>query len=256
MATPYLIIDGYNVMHAAGLARPNYGPGDLERCRHRLLRLLVTFLTPKERDRAKVVFDAWDAPEGLPNRMKFEGLQVRFADPGHDADSLIEELILAHSAPRQIIVVSGDRRLQKAAHRRKAKFIGSLSFLDEIVQRSPQHDRDEAPLDPHPKYEGELTSGELEHWMNLFEDVEKFAEKEQEKLAQQVERERAAAEEAEQKADESPQSDDEKEVDDVWAELYEELGLLGEKLAEEMMRDENIEKLQQEIDRIIDEEES
>lgn len=253
MATPYFLIDGYNLMHAAGLARPSYGPGDLERCRHRLLRLLVTFLTREERDRAKVVFDAWDAPEGLPNRMKFEGLQVRFADPGHDADSLIEELILAHSAPRQIIVVSGDRRLQRAAHRRKAKFIGSLSFLDEIVQRPPQRDRDEAPLEPHPKYEGELTSGELEHWMELFSDVQKFAEKEQAKLTRQTTEEQAASEE---KKAEPPKSEleREEEEDDEWAELYEELGLLGEELAEEMMRDENLEKLQQEIDRIVEEE--
>ena len=27
-----LVIDGYNLMHAAGLARATYGPGDLERC--------------------------------------------------------------------------------------------------------------------------------------------------------------------------------------------------------------------------------
>lgn len=263
MATPYFLIDGYNLMHAAGIARPHYGPGDLERCRHRLLRLLVTFLTDEERERAKVVFDAWDAPEGLPNRMRFEGLLVRFADPGHDADSLIEELILAHSAPRQIIVVSGDRRLQRAAHRRKAKFIGSLSFLDEIVQRSPQRNRDESSRDSHPKYDGGLTSGELEHWMELFEDAEKFAEQEQAKIARQAANEQkqkqAAAEEYESKPPEVEQpealeGDTESKDDDEWAELYEELGLLGEELAEEILRDENLKKLQQEIDRIADEE--
>jgi len=258
MATPYLIIDGYNLMHAAGLARPNYGQGDLERCRHRLLRLLVNFLTDEERNRAKVVFDAWEAPEGLPNRMKFEGLQVRFADPGHDADSLIEELILAHSAPRQIIIVSGDRRLQRAAHRRRAKFIGSIAFLDEIVQRPPRRDREETPDESHPKFDGGLTSGELEHWLELFGDVEKFAETEQEKIAKQAEKEKQTlAEEAAKDAaskDTEPETEDSSDEPDEWADLYEELGMLGDELANEMMRDETLERLQTEIDRMIDEE--
>jgi len=254
VATPFLIIDGYNLMHAAGLARPSYGPGDLERCRHRLLRLLVTFLDDRERDRAKVVFDAWEAPEGLPRRMNFEGLQVRFADPGHDADSLIEELILAHSAPRQIIVVSGDRRLQRAAHRRKAKFIGSIAFLDEIVQRTPRRDRREGSDEPHPKYEGGLTQGELAHWMELFGDVEEFAERELEKLKQQSESPPQQELEPDQSSSQDAEDTDEDELEDEWAELYEELGLLGEELAEEMMREETLDKLQAEIDRLIEEE--
>ena len=33
MLRRYLIIDGYNLMHARGLARRTYGPGQLERCR-------------------------------------------------------------------------------------------------------------------------------------------------------------------------------------------------------------------------------
>ncbi|MDC0307803.1 MAG: NYN domain-containing protein [Planctomycetaceae bacterium] len=255
MATPYLIIDGYNLMHAAGLARPTYAQGDLERCRHRLLRLLVNFLTNEECDRAKVVFDAWEAPQGLPNRMKFDGLQVRFADPGHDADSLIEELILAHSAPRQIIVVSGDRRLQKAAHRRRAKYIGSIAFLDEIVQRPPRRDRENDVAESHPKFEGGLTSGELEHWMELFGDVEKFAEKEQDKLAKREIHDQQSASEAQAKAVPKSNDEDEEQVDeDEWADLYQELGLLGDELASEMMKDETLDRLQAEIDRMIDEE--
>ena len=36
MPLPYHLIDGYNLLHAAGLAREKYGPGDLERALARL----------------------------------------------------------------------------------------------------------------------------------------------------------------------------------------------------------------------------
>jgi len=66
MAQKFLIIDGYNLMHAAGMARERYGPGDLERCRERLLRFLHSRLTAEERKRTTIVFDAWDPPPLMP----------------------------------------------------------------------------------------------------------------------------------------------------------------------------------------------
>ncbi len=56
--TPRLIIDGYNLMHAAGLALRSYGPGELEACRQRLLQLLSDRLPLTQRRRTRVVFDA------------------------------------------------------------------------------------------------------------------------------------------------------------------------------------------------------
>jgi uncharacterized protein len=172
VAVPFFLIDGYNVLHAAGLARPSYGPGDLERARHRLLRLLTNYLSAREVSRAHVLFDAFDAPAGLSRQTRFEGLRVTFAEPGSDADSLIEDLIQVHSAPRQIIVVSSDRRLQRAARRRKAKSIDSVVFLDEILRRTPRREERFPLSEPDPKYEGQLSSGELAEWMTLFEGVE------------------------------------------------------------------------------------
>src|ERR1700733_474484 len=90
---PYFIIDGYNLLHAAGLARRRYGPGQLERCRARLLEFLVTHLTDPELERTTVVFDAADAPPGLPRHFVVGGMTIRFAAAGKDADDTIEELI-------------------------------------------------------------------------------------------------------------------------------------------------------------------
>ncbi len=63
---PYLMIDGYNLLHAAGLARRRYGPGQLERCRAQLLAWLAKHLTDGERERTTVVFDAAEAPRVCP----------------------------------------------------------------------------------------------------------------------------------------------------------------------------------------------
>ncbi len=47
MTSTDLLIDGYNLLHAAGLGRARYGPGDLQRARQALLRKLFELLTPE-----------------------------------------------------------------------------------------------------------------------------------------------------------------------------------------------------------------
>src|SRR5580693_6455746 len=73
MLRHYLIIDGYNLMHACGLARKSYGPGQLRQCRVQLVRYLARHLTSPERERTTIVFDAREAPPGLPRQMTAEG---------------------------------------------------------------------------------------------------------------------------------------------------------------------------------------
>ena len=135
MATPFLIIDGYNLLHAAGLARANYAQGDLQRQRHQLLVRLAGSLSTEERQRCTVVFDAIDAPAGLDREFQHEGIAVLFAEPGHEADELIEQLVAAHSAARNLIVVSSDHRLQRAARSRRAASLDSEAFLARLSRR-------------------------------------------------------------------------------------------------------------------------
>lgn len=138
MATPFLLIDGYNLLHAAGLARVRYGPGDLERARQRLLAMLTEKLTVAEQLRCTVVFDAVEAPAGASRESRFRELRVLFAQPGGDADTLIEELIDQHPAAKQLVVVSGDHRLHKAARRRSATPIDSDPFWEQLRQQPDQ----------------------------------------------------------------------------------------------------------------------
>ena len=98
MATLYLIIDGYNLMHAAGIARRSYGHGDLERCRNQLNRLLLDLLGRDAISRASVVYDAFESTSDTNRSQDHGGLHVLYAPRGTDADTEIERLLNQHIA--------------------------------------------------------------------------------------------------------------------------------------------------------------
>ena len=128
MTRLFLIIDGYNLMHASGLGRSSYGPGDLERCRNRLLKQLENSLDESAAADTIVVFDgkstsASEAAGNTPSRVN-----VRFSPTDSDADTEIESLLRTHSSPRQILVISSDHRLHKAARSRRAQCMDSEDF--------------------------------------------------------------------------------------------------------------------------------
>ena len=179
MAQSYLIIDGYNLMHAAGMARHKYGPSDLERCRKRVLHFLSQHLSAAERARTTVVFDAADAPPGLPRTAVLEQMEILFAPRGGDADTVIEELVEQHSAPRQIRLVSSDHRLQKAARRRRAKFVDSELFVAQLEDRASKRadsDGRREPTIPAQKLSGRTSRDEIAEWLEIFGDIPEAAE--------------------------------------------------------------------------------
>lgn len=154
MAATFLMIDGYNLLHAAGLARRRYATGQMERARNALINLLARHLNDATRDRTTVVFDAQNAPSIASTPSRQQGIEVVFAPPGGDADTLIEQLVREHSAPKQLLVISGDRRLQKAIRRRRGHWLDSESFhrwlLEPESSRSPQPGRSRLKPGPRP----------------------------------------------------------------------------------------------------------
>jgi len=174
MSAPYLLIDGYNLLHAAGLARMQYGPGDLERARHRLLALLAEKLRADERSRCTVVFDAQQAPQDLLPSQPHHGISVRYAPAGQDADTAIENLIAKHPAARRLIVVSGDHRLKQAAKRRNATPMDSDSFLQELERRESISPHQESPSTAPPSSPRRITSGRgsSEEWQKIFGEID------------------------------------------------------------------------------------
>jgi hypothetical protein len=163
-----LLIDGYNLMHAAGIIGRGVGPGGLERSRLALLYFVAESLPLDALADTTVVFDAANAPPGLPRMLVHRGVAVRFAANHEDADALIEELILADSAPRRLIVVSSDHRLHRAARRRKAKAIDSDRWYAETVRSR----RASPPASPAgaSKPADALGEKEVQYWLARFTD--------------------------------------------------------------------------------------
>ncbi|MBL8810751.1 MAG: NYN domain-containing protein [Planctomycetaceae bacterium] len=131
MARLFLIIDGYNLMHAAGYGRRHYALGGLERARNRLLTELARQVPSELISDSVIVFDAAEAEarDEQDPKVAAPKLRVQFSEPGTDADSLIENMLAVHSSPKQILVVSSDHRLHKAASRRQSRCIDSEEFL-------------------------------------------------------------------------------------------------------------------------------
>ena len=113
-----LLIDGYNVV--APVAPPKRDPDGrwLQRERMKLIGRLVDHLTDFQRQNTCVVFDAAKPPEGRSSSFLVEGISICFAVEHAEADDLLEEMIAAHTAPRNLMVVSSDHRVQAAAKRR------------------------------------------------------------------------------------------------------------------------------------------
>jgi len=162
-----LLIDGYNLLHVTGIFGKGTGPGSFQRSREALLRFLAASLDQTQRENTTVVFDAAEAPPGLPRSISVDEITVRYATGYPDADTLIEELIQSNTAPRSLLVVSSDHRIQRAARRRKAQFSDSDVWYAELLHRRSRSLGSQLRSDPE-KPMGKLSPTEIEHWINEF----------------------------------------------------------------------------------------
>ena len=168
-----LLVDGYNLIYAANIVGPGIGPRGLERARQALLNTLAAALPEAERARTVIVFDAAAAPPGLPRQLTHQGMLVRFAAGYESADELLEELIVADSAPKRLTVVSSDHRVQRAARKRRAKAIDSDVWFAELQrQRNVSGPLRDTPAGDEPRRTATLSAEEIE---KLTRDVESAA---------------------------------------------------------------------------------
>lgn len=149
-----LILDGNNVLHApmppviAGLTE-----GEL---------VATLGRTPWAEQGVLVVFDGKPGPERAmtpPTR----GVEVLYSGVGRTADEVIIERVREHSAPRQLVVVSSDHEIRKAARRRRASVWASDEFVHRLAEalRPPPAVADK-PLDPT------LSDDEVSRWVSEF----------------------------------------------------------------------------------------
>jgi predicted RNA-binding protein with PIN domain len=155
-----ILIDGYNLLHGTDLFGSGRAAGTLEASREALLQFVIEALEPGELSETTIVFDSKEAPPGLPRVLHREGLTIRYASDYANADELLEELIQADTSPRKLLVVSSDHQVQRAARRRKARFVESRQWYVEMRQRllaSAKQKKEARPVEM-------LSAAEIEEW--------------------------------------------------------------------------------------------
>ncbi len=166
MTLTYLI-DGYNLLHFMGTLSGPTGPTGLEKARLGLLGMLKHAFAEGSEE-CLVVFDAQNAPPGVPNQTFEYPITVRFATGHDEADDLIEELVRKHSVPKKLVVVSDDHRLRQAATRRHASAMSCEQFLELVEsRRHPPPPRHASPEKPN-----QLSAKETQQLLDAFADVD------------------------------------------------------------------------------------
>ncbi len=164
-----LLIDGYNLLHVTGLTGRG-GAGSFEQSRAALLSFLGMALGEDERAQTTVVFDASEAPPGLPNEYTVHGMQVSYARHHESADEMLEELIAAHHSPKRLTVVSSDHRVQRAAKRRKATAVDSHVWYAQL--QAAWQSRGKSLSEEDHKPDVRPSPSEVAAWLQAFGPID------------------------------------------------------------------------------------
>jgi uncharacterized protein len=162
-----LLIDGYNLLNVTDIFGQAVGTETpLHASRQALLTFLASAIDAKTRSQTTIVFDAGGAPPGLPQTLTHEGITVHFARQHSDADEMIEEIIESHAAPRSLVVVSSDHRVQRAARRRGAAYVDSDRWYADMRAA-----RSSTEASKPPAIEA-LPPDQVAYWLNQFGEQE------------------------------------------------------------------------------------
>jgi hypothetical protein len=165
------LIDGYNLMFAAGLMGRRFGPDGLRKARTRFLNDLAGKLGPVEAHLTTVVFDVRKALEGLPAESTHKGIHMIFAVANPTADERIEELVRAHGDPKRLTVVSSDNQVRASARRRGATSVSSDDFLDRLDRAARPRSEPSEPAGPEKP--ASVSEAEAAYWAREFGEVER-----------------------------------------------------------------------------------
>ncbi|MCE5186811.1 MAG: NYN domain-containing protein [Planctomycetaceae bacterium] len=156
---PYLF-DGYNLLRMLQKMEEFASFTDVQMC-----RALSDYLKAV-RDHGHVIFDGI----GPSDKSAFGGmpcLEVLFSGDKTDADSVIEQKIQDNTAPKSLVVISSDRRVQASAAKRKAAPVRADVFWQKLLSQLEKERKRPAP-EPFQKRHG-LTDHETDLWLRRFE---------------------------------------------------------------------------------------
>jgi predicted RNA-binding protein with PIN domain len=151
------IIDGYNLLHAIGLASSKSDAKALARARTRLLDWLADNAAGRT---LRVIFDG-QGNARQSDESNHRGVRVRFSFR-QTADELIAELIFAEPHPAKLTIVSNDRQVQDAGRLCGCIVFSCEEFTDTLIAEPA------APVKPVPSPEEPATEAEMAEWLEVF----------------------------------------------------------------------------------------
>ncbi|MEX1041311.1 MAG: NYN domain-containing protein [Pirellulaceae bacterium] len=164
-----LIIDGYNLLYAAGIGGQWETEDTFQQDRLALLESLRAVIDPRELSKTTVVFDSQVDLPHLPKVFHHREIEVRFSYGYPDADALIERMIQEHTAPKRLMVVSSDHKVQRAARRRKASTMDSDAWYRWMIRRRNER---QAAAAAEPRPMPAVSEGELNQWLKFFGEID------------------------------------------------------------------------------------
>lgn len=154
-----LIIDGYNLLRAVqNLTEQSFNITDVQLCQ------IVSEYLYRIKKKGSIVFDGI-GPRDKSGFNNLFNLEAVFSGTSHEADDVIEKLILENTAPRNLSVVSSDRRIRTAAKKRKAADVDCVDFWTEVIKQLER--KKKRPAEPEAKFVG-ISEAETEYWLREF----------------------------------------------------------------------------------------
>ncbi len=185
---PLFLIDGYNLWWNTGEFGPDNDDGTLQGARDSLTNWLITTLPANLRKKTILVFDAKNPPPNRGFLFDRSGITIHFAVGYPDADTLMEEYIRIHDAPRNLTVVTSDHRIQRAAKRKRATAMDADRWARHIQHQFQATDGKQTnKAKPNPS----LSDHEVIGWMKGFGiDSQQEASQLEQEIEQQLKLER------------------------------------------------------------------
>ena len=157
------LIDGYNLLHALGLARKSGGRAAWDGAR----RQLLDWLADQFGETASDVTVAFDAQKAVGGRVaeRFRGLHV-LREGGWSADDLIEDLLRDEPSPETLTIVSNDTRVRGAATQHGVANCKCGEFVDQLFELHRK--TSDSSVDLTSKPVTPPTLAEHEEWLRAF----------------------------------------------------------------------------------------
>lgn len=154
-----LIIDGYNLLRAVqNLTEQSFNITDVQLC------LVLGKYLYRIKKKGRIVFDGI-GPRDKTAFNNLRNLEVVFSGSSHEADDVIERLVLENTAPRMLTVVSSDRRVKAAAKKRKATALDCVDFWTDVIKIFEK--KQKRQVEPQGKFIG-ISEAETEFWLREF----------------------------------------------------------------------------------------